>query len=128
MAMDQYSWPGNVRELDNMIQRAVVLSEGSVLELSNLPPALRGSTRLPDAAMGVSKKTGLLSYEEELKRFKRNLVIRTLQECGWRKAESARALGVARGYLHRLINQLDIHEPQATVDQPPNSGTLSPVM
>jgi two-component system response regulator AtoC len=128
MAMDQYHWPGNVRELDNLIQRAVVLSEGSVLELSNLPPALRGSTRLPDATMGVSKKTGLLSYEEELKRFKRNLVIRTLQECGWRKAESARALGVARGYLHRLINQLDIHEPQETIDQPPNSGTLSPVM
>ena len=31
-----------------------------------------------------------------------------LRECGWRKAESARTLGVARGYLHRLINQLEI--------------------
>jgi DNA-binding NtrC family response regulator len=36
--------------------------------------------------------------------------LRTLRECGWRKAESARTLGVARGYLHRLINQLGIQQ------------------
>jgi DNA-binding NtrC family response regulator len=37
-------------------------------------------------------------------------VLRTLRECGWRKAESARTLGVARGYLHRLITQLGIQQ------------------
>jgi hypothetical protein len=37
--------------------------------------------------------------------------LRTLEECGWRKAESARTLGVARGYLHRLINQLELRPP-----------------
>ena len=64
------------------------------------------------------------SYEEEIKRFKRNLILRTLRECGWRKAESARALGVARGYLHRLINQLDIreNEQQAIPEGPSPSG------
>jgi DNA-binding NtrC family response regulator len=48
------------------------------------------------------------SYEDEVRQFKRRLLLRTLEECGWRKAESARSLGVARGYLHRLINQLDL--------------------
>ena len=57
------------------------------------------------------------SYEQELKRFKRNLVLRTLRERNWKKAESARALGVARGYLHRLINQLDIREPETVVPE-----------
>ena len=65
------------------------------------------------------------SYEQELKRFKRNLVLRTLRERNWKKAESARALGVARGYLHRLINQLDIREPETVV--PEEQGALSAV-
>ncbi len=48
----------------------------------------------------------------EVRQFKRRLILRTLHECGWRKAESARALGIARGYLHRLINQLEIREDE----------------
>jgi transcriptional regulator with GAF, ATPase, and Fis domain len=50
------------------------------------------------------------SYEQEVRQFKRRLILRTLRECGWSKAESARTLGVARAYLHRLINQFDIRE------------------
>jgi DNA-binding NtrC family response regulator len=100
-ALEEYSWPGNVRELQNAVQRAVVLSEGQTIELWQLPGALRTSCDVPLLSR---------SYEEEVREFKRRLVLRTLRECGWRKAKSARALGIARGYLHRLINQLDIHE------------------
>jgi DNA-binding NtrC family response regulator len=57
----------------------------------------------------------VMSYEEEIRRFKRSLIVRTLKEYGWRKAESARALGVARGYLHRLIHQLEIEEEEEDV-------------
>jgi two-component system response regulator AtoC len=114
-ALDQYPWPGNVRELENIIQRAVVLSEGHTLGLSALPPAFRQGTPV-DEAMDASPITGT-SYEQELKRFKRNLVLRTLRQYKWKKAESARALGVARGYLHRLINQLDIREPESEVSE-----------
>jgi DNA-binding NtrC family response regulator len=114
-AFDQYDWPGNVRELENVIQRAIVLSEGQTLEPSSLPVAFRGAEPEPVAPQGAAT-----SYEGELRRFKKNLVLRTLQQCGWRKAESARALGVARGYLHRLINQLEIREPEeSTVEAAP---------
>jgi hypothetical protein len=41
-----------------------------------------------------------------------------LRECGWRKAETARTLGVARGYLHRLINQLGIQQQEEEVPVP----------
>jgi transcriptional regulator with GAF, ATPase, and Fis domain len=70
------------------------------------------------------------SYEEEIRRFKRGLVVRTLRECGWRKAESARALGLARGYLHRLINQLGIQEPEgdAVAERLNESSPFGPVM
>ena len=100
-ALEEYSWPGNVRELVNAVQRAVVLSEGYTVDIWQLPTTLRGERENPPFSR---------SYEEEVRQFKRRLVLRTLRECGWRKAESARTLGVARGYLHRLINQLAIQE------------------
>jgi DNA-binding NtrC family response regulator len=123
-ALEQYNWPGNVRELENIVQRAVVLSEGSTIEFLNLPPALRSEA--PEATAEPENLSGekVSSYEEEIKRFKRSLVLRTLRECGWRKAESARALGVARGYLHRLINQLEIREAE---EQPVPEQPFAPV-
>ena len=124
-ALDQYPWPGNVRELENVLQRAVVLSEGHSLELSTLPPAFRQGTATPVEDFADASPMRGTSYEQELKRFKRNLVLRTLRECNWKKAESARALGVARSYLHRLINQLDIREPETVV--PEEQGALSAV-
>jgi two-component system response regulator HydG len=116
-ALEEHSWPGNVRELSNAVQRAVVLSESSTVEVWHLPPAVRGGCDTPQFAR---------SYEEEVREFKRRLVLRTLRECGWRKAESARTLGVARGYLHRLIHQLGLQqfeeETSAEVQtQPPPS-------
>jgi DNA-binding NtrC family response regulator len=117
-ALEEYAWPGNVRELLNVVQRAVVLTEGPSVESWQLPAGLRSGC---DAPQPLSR-----SYEEEVREFKRRLVLRTLRECGWRKAESARVLGMARGYLHRLINQLGIQEfeediPVAVQTQPPPS-------
>ncbi len=100
-ALEEYAWPGNVRELENAVQRAVVLSEGQTVDVWQLP----GSVRTNPAEPVLTR-----SYEDEVRQFKRRLLLRTLQECGWRKAESARTLGVARGYLHRLINQLELRQ------------------
>jgi DNA-binding NtrC family response regulator len=106
-ALEEYAWPGNVRELQNAVQRAAVLSEGPSVEIWQLPTAVRNGSEAPH----VSR-----SYEEEVRDFKRRLILRTLRECGWRKAESARVLGVARGYLHRLINQLGIEEQETELE------------
>ena len=110
-ALEEYSWPGNVRELENAVQRAVVLSEGQTVDVWHLPGGIRSSP---------SEPVLIRSYEEEVRQFKRRLLLRTLQECGWRKAESARTLGVARGYLHRLINQLELRQ---TDDDPIAAST-----
>ena len=100
-ALEEYAWPGNVRELSNAVQRAVVLSESASIECWLLPTIMRGGCD----TLQVNRY-----YEEAVREFKRRLVLRTLRECGWRKSESARTLGVARGYLHRLINQLGIQQ------------------
>jgi DNA-binding NtrC family response regulator len=98
-ALEECSWPGNVRELENVVQRAVVLAEDSTIELNHLPDKLR---------KGFSESSPSNSYDLEIREFKKRLVLRTLRKCGWKKTETARTLGIARNYLHRLINQLNI--------------------
>jgi two-component system, NtrC family, response regulator AtoC len=105
-ALEEFNWPGNVRQLENMVQRAVVLADGPVVDVKHLPPVLLRSSPEPSLAS---------SYDDEVRKFKRRLILRTLQECNGNKAETARTLGLARGYLHRLINELEIRaaEPEA---------------
>jgi DNA-binding NtrC family response regulator len=129
-AFDEYHWPGNVRELENIVQRAVALSEDHTVDLVHLPTFLRigGEHLVP---VHDDQPTSLpRSYEEEIRRFKRGLVLKTLRENGWRKTESARALGVARGYLHRLINQLGIQEREgdSSLEHVHHAPPLGPVM
>ena len=105
-ALDEYAWPGNVRELENMIRRAVVLAEGQTIEVWHLPDKLRN---------GFDQLQAARSYDEELRDFKRRLVLRTLQQCDGNKAEAARVLGMARGYLHRLIHDLKIQSEETAL-------------
>lgn len=105
-SLDEYAWPGNVRELENVIRRAVVLAESQTVEVWHLPEKLRE---------GVEQTAVTRTYEEELRDFKRRLVIRTLQKCNGNKAEAARVLGLARGYLHRLIHDLKIQSEETSL-------------
>ncbi|HSD50827.1 MAG TPA: sigma 54-interacting transcriptional regulator, partial [Candidatus Methylomirabilis sp.] len=82
-----YPWPGNVRELQNLIERAVVLSEGSVLELDrDLRPAPAGAMAAGEAVGGprqtvasvVPEPSKFLTLEET----ERNHILAALQETG----------------------------------------------
>jgi DNA-binding NtrC family response regulator len=127
--LEEHTWPGNVRELENVVQRAVVLSEGQTVDVAQLPAALRHVRVVPTATQVADATPLSRSYEDEVRRFKRSLVVRALNECGWRKAECARNLGVARGYLHRLINLLGIQEGEGTsAVQDRDELPLGPVM
>ena len=107
-ALEEYEWPGNVRELENVVQRGLALAEGSTIEVRDLPPRLRTGFDGSQIQLGNS-------YEEEVRSFKRRLILRTLRDSGFHKADTARTLGLARSYLHRLINQLQIQPQDADV-------------
>jgi DNA-binding NtrC family response regulator len=95
-----YSWPGNVRELANVIERGVVLSQGPKLTLNDFPP--RSLANEP----GTESES--LSYREALDAFKKQLILRTLGQTKGNRAAAARALGLQRTYLSRLIKSLRV--------------------
>ncbi|HLK32463.1 MAG TPA: sigma-54 dependent transcriptional regulator [Terriglobales bacterium] len=97
-ALEEYDWPGNVRELQNVIERAVVVCDGPEICIEHLPSQFAA---WPEQEAGSS-------FDEEVRSFKRRLILRTLAECGNNKVQAARFLKIARSSIHRLIEELDI--------------------
>jgi DNA-binding NtrC family response regulator len=96
-ALQEYDWPGNVRELQNVIERAVVISDGPEVRMEHLPSQFTAWVQEDSC-----------SFDDEVRRFKRRLIQRTLAEFGNNKLQAARSLKIARSSLHRLIDELQI--------------------
>jgi len=97
-----YNWPGNIRELANIVERSIILTKSSFINVEHLPPDLRGEifTSILDDE----------SFEIAINNFKRRIVLRALNESGNNKAEAAGNLKISRAYLFRLLNQLGLKE------------------
>jgi len=89
-----YGWPGNVRELQNVIERAVALADGSVVEVQDVPLDLM----LPDVRHLVDDPTSL-PLREARERFDRQVILRVLERVRWNQSEAARLLGLHRNSL-----------------------------
>jgi two-component system response regulator PilR (NtrC family) len=108
-AMEQlmdYAWPGNVRELENVIERAVVLSTESVLDVDLLSPAVRRRNGIPLVheslpASGISLKDAVASYE-------RRLIVQALQASGGVQKRAAELLHVKPTTLHEMMKRLAV--------------------
>jgi Nif-specific regulatory protein len=98
-----HDWPGNVRELSNVVERAVVLSDGDLVRLEDLPEAI-----LEAAEGAVDGGVGLPPYHEAVNRAKREAVGAALARSHGNVTEAARLLGLHPNYLHRLLNQLGL--------------------
>jgi DNA-binding NtrC family response regulator len=102
-ALSRHSWPGNIRELQNVIERSVVLANGSPqIAIEDLPPELRGLSASDELPTG--------SFHDALRAFKRDLVRSALAKNDGNKLQAAKELGISRCYLHRLLNQLNVTE------------------
>jgi DNA-binding NtrC family response regulator len=96
-----YHWPGNVRELANTIERAVVLGNGPVMTIQDLPGRI-ASTETP--IQGSEN----LSYREAMEATRRNLVAAALRQAHGNRTAAAKILGVHEKYFFRLIKTLGI--------------------
>jgi len=98
--MMNYHWPGNVRELENVIERAVILSEDEVIHGYNLPPSLQTSILTGTACKG-GVETRLASVEYEM-------LIEALKTHSGNMTEAARELGMTRRVLGLRMDKYKI--------------------
>jgi len=91
-----FDWPGNVRQLQNEVQRAVLLSEGKIVEGVDL-----SITAVRDECGGDTSFTLLEGVE-------RNTIVQMLKETGGNKLETAKRLGIGRQTLYNKIKAYGI--------------------
>jgi DNA-binding NtrC family response regulator len=101
--LSSHAWPGNVRELENVIERAMIFADGSLIRLAHLPPELQDTPPTPDSS--VSREGGI---KDQLQRLKRSLVEAALQQTGGNVTAAAKLLGMSRKGLQNLKKDLGL--------------------
>ena len=96
-----YDWPGNVRELANVLERAQILAEGDTITTDDLPENLVQVSK-PAPVAGASVPT---AGPDDLDGVERRHVEDVLRRHGNNKVQAAKALGVSRRTLYRLIEK-----------------------
>jgi len=94
-----YNWPGNVRELSNVIERAITLTQGSVLKFENLEPDIMQYDE--DSFVAGAQSKPMDNVEE--------VMIRTyLKKYHGNKTRVAKELGIARSSLYRKLDKYSL--------------------
>lgn len=93
--LQQHAWKGNIRELKNVIERAVILCDGTELTSANLPADVQN-------ADGEAESSFNLSVVEKLH------IKKTLNHTNGNKSEAARLLGIGTATLYRKIDEYKI--------------------
>jgi two-component system response regulator HydG len=103
--LSRYNWPGNVRELQNVIRRALALSDNDVIEPEDLPIPLVAAA---SATQGHFARTFFELRDEHLARFEREYFKSLLERHSGNCMEAAKEARLPRGTLYRLLKNHDI--------------------
>jgi two-component system response regulator AtoC len=102
-----YHWPGNVRELENMIERAMILSDGNSVEIDALPAAIRTARDVSPA--GIQNVADPINGDESFclksarQAFEAQLIRRALARTGGNRTHAAKLLEIShRGLLYKI--------------------------
>jgi two-component system response regulator AtoC len=94
-----YPWPGNVRELENTIERAVVLAEGDMITVADLPERMRA----PADPVAASLSTGELSIKKTGRFMEETLIRRALEKTGGNRTAASKLLEIShRALLYKI--------------------------
>ena len=105
--LQAWDWPGNIRELRNVIERALVLSEGEILRL---PAPLPQTPEAPKFDQPHnSDQVGTAPLQTLLREYKKSLIRDALQRSNGNQRRAAELLGLHRPSLTRMIRDLDLN-------------------
>ncbi len=119
-AMDclvRYRWPGNVRELENIVERLVILANGPMISVKDLPEMIlkevghrAAPVRIPSAPSIPPEGFSLSAAVEE---FEKSLIIQALDKTGWVKNRAAKLLHMNRTTLIEKMKKQKLMLPKA---------------
>lgn len=102
--LERYSWPGNVRQLQNALDRAKILADDDRIRVENLPPEIVNSAHArPTSNLG----------DVDLDTLTHDHVLDTYRRHSSNKAQTARALGIGRRTLYRLLEKYHIADAES---------------
>jgi formate hydrogenlyase transcriptional activator len=122
-ALVRYHWPGNIRELQNVIERAVILSSGSILKVPTDELRLRMGTRDDGSVLREAGRdappvgdSGKGRLRSALNDAERQEIVATLEKTNWKVAGpngAAALLGMNRSTLQSRMQKLGVRVPRA---------------
>ena len=98
-AFAQYPWPGNIRELENVLERMVLMTETDALELSQVPPEIRGPQLSIPGSMFKEKMDEISHLAEK------QMIIDALNKTNQNRTKAAELLGISRRTLQNKIKE-----------------------
>jgi PAS domain S-box-containing protein len=103
-----HDFPGNVRELENIIEHAMVLCQGDVIEAPHLPDYLHPAPPSGKTAAQEPDTSQRGRWED----LERGFILQVLRDNNWNRGAAARELGIGRQTLWRRIKRLNIQLPR----------------
>jgi DNA-binding NtrC family response regulator len=115
-----YDWPGNVRELENCIARAITLGDRKIIDVMDLPPAIRseaGSGATEESMDSAAVSTTALAEMERM------TILRVFEQANGDKALAGKMLGISRATLYRKLKRYNIgSKPEAGASKAASQG------
>lgn len=99
-----YDWPGNVRELENVIDRALILADGNLITIADLPPPITKIAQPSQPDDGI-QFSGTL--REQVRKFEASLILRTIEETDGDRRAAAQKLNIGLSSLYRKLEELE---------------------
>ena len=109
-ALMSHTGPGNVRELENALEHALVLSDGAVIDVPQLPPEVVAPAG--PAPTGPAPTTAASGEDEERRRIRA-----ALAASGWHRGRTAASLGMSRSTLWRKMRQHGLGRGESEVQK-----------
>lgn len=110
-----YNWPGNVRELQNTIQSAVVLCEGDLITIEDLPENMNAKSIQTLGITLPNSKKYMMQFDtlkDEVDNFEKNIILQTLNYYNGDKQKVMSVLGISRRTFYRKLANFGIKTKQ----------------